>query len=76
VYKTIPQSEVADAFTILTVIPYDDGPEFREYTIATENVASFIEQMRSPEIWQQILTIEPDDGATPRTPEWLEDPEP
>lgn len=54
-------SEVAETFTILTVVPYVDEPEYREYTVGKDELCIFIQEMRCDQHAEEIVTIEGDD---------------
>jgi len=44
-------------FTVLTVVPYTDEPEYREYTVASDELPVFLQEMRSDEHAEEIVQV-------------------
>lgn len=49
-------------FTVLTVIPYSEEPEYREYTTDSEELPQLLASLRDGEHAEQIVTVEPGDS--------------
>lgn len=45
-------------FTVLTVIPYTDEPEYREYEVDSEDLPMFLAEMADPQHGEQVVTVE------------------
>ena len=58
-----PDVVVAPAtFTVTTVIPYTDEPEYREYTLPSDELPLFLEELDNPQIAERVINVEPNDA--------------
>jgi len=57
----IPWQEVDGAreYSVLTMIPYTDDPEYREYMPSAEGLPRLVADLRDPEVAETIIEIEP-----------------
>lgn len=44
-------------FTVLTVVPYHPEPEYREYTVPSEDLHLFLSEMADDEHGEQVVTV-------------------
>lgn len=51
-------------FTVLTVVPYSDEPEYREYEVDSGELPMFLMEMDDQQHAEQVVTVErgPRDG--------------
>jgi hypothetical protein len=45
-------------FTVLTVIPYADEPEYREYTVPSDDLPMFLAEMADDQHAERVVTVE------------------
>ena len=44
-------------FTVLTVIPYSDEPQYREYYVDTDELPMVIQSLSNPEIAETVVDV-------------------
>jgi hypothetical protein len=49
-------------FTVLTVIPYAEEPEYREYTVGSEDLPMFLEELDTDQHAERVVRVEESDG--------------
>ena len=47
-----------ESVTVTTLVPYADGPEFREYTPEPENLQDVLILMDDPEHAERVIDVE------------------
>lgn len=45
-------------FTVLTVVPYAEEPEYREYTVASDDLPMFLAEMDDDQHAERVVTVE------------------
>lgn len=45
-------------FTVLTVIPCAEGPEYREYELSADDLVEMLWQLEDPEIAEEVICVE------------------
>lgn len=45
-------------FTVLTVVPYTDEPEYREYTVPSDELPMFLAEMADEQHAERVVTVE------------------
>jgi hypothetical protein len=60
-HDDIPYLEVdaAREYSVFTVIPYSDDPEYREYMPDGEELPKLLAELQDPQIAETVLTVEP-----------------
>lgn len=51
------EREVASA-TVLSVVPYADGAEYREYEVSGEELPDLLEGINHPEVWEMVVDVD------------------
>ena len=61
-YRTVVAPAV---FTVLTVVPNTEEPEYREYDVPSDELPVFLDQMANPQHAERVVTVERgvDDGG-------------
>jgi hypothetical protein len=44
--------------TVTTVVPYADEPEYREYSVPSDELPTFLENLDRPEIAERVLNVD------------------
>ena len=44
-------------FTVLTVIPYTDGPQYREYYVDSNELPMVLQSISNPEIAETVVDV-------------------
>jgi hypothetical protein len=51
--------DAAREYSVFTVIPYSDGPEYREYMPSGQQLPALMARLRDPEVAETVIKIEP-----------------
>ncbi|MFC6823496.1 hypothetical protein [Halopelagius fulvigenes] len=54
-YRTVVAPAV---FTVLTVTPFADEPEYREYEVGSDDLPLFLESMADEQHAERVVTVE------------------
>jgi len=44
--------------TVLSVVPYTDGPEYHEYTVDAEELPTLLQNIDDPEVAESLISVD------------------
>lgn len=47
-----------DSATVLSVVPYSDGPEYREYSVDSEGLPGLLSSIRDDEVSEMVVNVD------------------
>jgi len=53
------QIEPAPEYTVVTVVPYTDGPEYREYRPDPDELPMLLESIDDERVAEMVVSVEP-----------------